>query len=299
MSSRFEYIFERIKEKVDAFHPPLNNGDKLAFLNEMQPALGFNISEKPLDSFHAHSSKVGGMPCLPNGYSWPEIDGQKLVFVAQINFSDIRSFGFRHGLPSNNMFYFFMKLVEEQKYKYLDHTKSKYFVLELKEDYSRKEESDLPIVIQESFLEFSEYYTLPDLEELMLEDYFEDYDDFNFSYYEPLEELLDELTGHGADSYNQMLGNPRSVQAYVKSIFASQKLLGMDSSTKEFYENLQKVDNQLPDAAKAFKLLLQLDAYSLNPMMKELGHGTYYFGIEKQDLDTSNFNRLSLVNQNT
>lgn len=59
------------------------------------------------------SSKIGGFPDLPSDLSWPEWDGRKLDFIAQINCSKLPKGAADLGLPSKGMLWFFYDLMSQ------------------------------------------------------------------------------------------------------------------------------------------------------------------------------------------
>ncbi len=52
-------------------------------------------------------SRIGGLPDLPEGWTWPSWNGQDLAFVAQINLAEVARLGPAGCLPPRGILYFF------------------------------------------------------------------------------------------------------------------------------------------------------------------------------------------------
>lgn len=55
----------------------------------------------------ATASRFGGLPCVPEGWSWPACEAEPLFFLAQINCCDLADLATASRLPSNGMLAFF------------------------------------------------------------------------------------------------------------------------------------------------------------------------------------------------
>src|SRR6185295_11046699 len=53
------------------------------------------------------STKMGGLPDLPQGMGWPLVAGEPLSFVGQFRLSDVMKFDESEMLPPAGMLYFF------------------------------------------------------------------------------------------------------------------------------------------------------------------------------------------------
>ncbi len=64
---------------------------------------------RPVDesTLRPGNSKIGGVPDLPAGACWPELNGQPQSFLAQIRLADVRLFDKDHLLPAQGMLWFF------------------------------------------------------------------------------------------------------------------------------------------------------------------------------------------------
>jgi uncharacterized protein YwqG len=55
------------------------------------------------------SSKIGGLPNLPDDVDWPRWQGTPMLFIAQINLTDAAPYDTKKLLPASGLIYFFIK----------------------------------------------------------------------------------------------------------------------------------------------------------------------------------------------
>jgi hypothetical protein len=55
------------------------------------------------------ASRLGGLPDLPRGLDWPEVDGQPMEFVGQLDLAELAPFDVDHLLPSRGVLSFFLR----------------------------------------------------------------------------------------------------------------------------------------------------------------------------------------------
>jgi hypothetical protein len=81
--------------------------ERIAHLLEVsaQSAIQF-VTAEPDDYAVLGRSRIGGVPDLPPEFEWPQAEAHYLVFVAQINLSDLPSLE-DSPLPSEGILYFF------------------------------------------------------------------------------------------------------------------------------------------------------------------------------------------------
>jgi hypothetical protein len=70
------------------------------------PAIGLWL-QRPRSSDLDTTSRLGGMPLAPSGWQWPMEDDEPLVFLAQINCSDLRGLPGAEAFPSSGLLSFF------------------------------------------------------------------------------------------------------------------------------------------------------------------------------------------------
>jgi uncharacterized protein YwqG len=76
--------------------------EHLEYLNALRrPALALSPSAEP------STSRIGGLPSLPEDVPWPQWKGVPLAFLCQVDLSRIPAGFDRSGLPSAGMLYFF------------------------------------------------------------------------------------------------------------------------------------------------------------------------------------------------
>ena len=59
------------------------------------------------------ASKLGGVPDLPPGTTWPELKGEPQSFIAQIRLDDVRQYDSEKVLPQSGMLWFFYDAQQE------------------------------------------------------------------------------------------------------------------------------------------------------------------------------------------
>ncbi|MCU0654733.1 MAG: YwqG family protein [Polyangiaceae bacterium] len=68
---------------------------------------GWLFEEVEEDETPVGATKIGGLPDLPAGTSWPEIEGMALSFLAQIRLADLRGLPGAEDLPESGLLVFF------------------------------------------------------------------------------------------------------------------------------------------------------------------------------------------------
>lgn len=87
-------------------HPGI--GPHLEYLEALRlPAI------KMAAAFEPRSSRVGGLPSLPDEIPWPEWKGEPLAFLCQLDLRDIPDGCDRHELPSSGMLFVFYSQQQE------------------------------------------------------------------------------------------------------------------------------------------------------------------------------------------
>jgi hypothetical protein len=93
-----EYV-EKYKGKFDP-HPVFEHSLP-SFISS-----GLQVIER-MDTLERGLSRLDGLPDLPEGATWPQVDGRALDFVAQINLEELEK-GFHPSLPRKGWLYFFV-----------------------------------------------------------------------------------------------------------------------------------------------------------------------------------------------
>lgn len=239
-------------------------------------------------------SKFGGLPHLPTGTIWPNLNGFPFAFIGQINLEEIK-FDFENKLPPKGILYFFFSTTQtDYQFESLDKIHK---VLYFNENLNDLKTQDYPInynelaKFKECAIEFGEHYTLPSYQNyLIVENALSDDDeDLLFE----ANELICEITGADQGIAHQILGNADAVQSDVSYPWANQSY----NIDKEISE---KKKTEIEKNEKEIILLLQVNMLDENPEFHKFGAtGGIYFGIKKQDLKNKNFENTKFELQNT
>jgi uncharacterized protein YwqG len=266
-----------------------------------------------LEDLPIGASRIGGVPDLPDGFSWPSWSGSRtafippglatrreefhdkeLHFIAQLNLQDIHGFSACDKLPPQGTLYFFYDCdVQPWGFTPADQQGARVVFAEshaqpLNRWANAKDESDL-----QSFpckLSFREDWTLPAGENLGL-DYRHDAD-----LLEEVETLKQELLGpaDGSDfqPIHRVLGWPEPVQGDMQ--------LECQLVANGIYCGDAVVDSRaesLAAGARDWQLLLQIDTDEENPGWMWGDCGRIYYWIHKDDLARRRFENARLVLQ--
>ncbi|MDH4619197.1 YwqG family protein [Brevibacillus sp. AY1] len=62
------------------------------------------------------TSRLGGYPDFPPGWTYPEYQGEPLSFIGQLNLEDVQRIGVANELPERGLLYFFYDAAEQSVY---------------------------------------------------------------------------------------------------------------------------------------------------------------------------------------
>ncbi|MED1046519.1 YwqG family protein [Bacillus mycoides] len=206
------------------------------------------------------SSKMGGVPDLPNTFEYPTYIENPLRFIAQFNLSDLQNVGMDHNLPKTGMLYFFS--IENYFEEDVDPTEAGrvlYYNIPV-EQLRRADE--IQAKYNQCAINFELTYKLP---ELFIED---EADSDRFL------QLLEELIPDNYDNH-QMFGEPFSVQDEV--LYETGQYMGIDP--------------------QHMTLLFQIDSDTKNCNMMWGDLGMLYFCIGNEDLKNRHFENTCCVLQ--
>lgn len=206
------------------------------------------------------SSKMGGVPDLPNTFEYPTYKENPLRFIAQFNLSDLQNVGMDHNLPKTGMLYFFS--IENYFEEDVDPTEAGrvlYYNIPV-EQLRRADE--IQAKCNQCAINFELTYKLP---ELFIED---EADSDRFL------QLLEELIPDNYDNH-QMFGEPFSVQDEV--LYETGQYMGIDP--------------------QHMTLLFQIDSDTKNCNMMWGDLGMLYFCIGNEDLKNRHFENTCCVLQ--
>ncbi|MDA1675961.1 MULTISPECIES: YwqG family protein [unclassified Bacillus cereus group] len=206
------------------------------------------------------SSKMGGVPDLPDSFEYPMQKGNPLQFIAQFNLNDLQNVGMDHDLPNTGMLYFFS--IENYFEEDVNPTEAGCVLYyDVPVEQLRRAEG-FRTNYSQCAITFEVTYKLP---ELFIED---ESDSDRFL------QLLEELIPDNYDNH-QMFGEPFSVQDEV------------------LHETGQYMDIN----PQQMTLLLQIDSDTKNCNMMWGDLGMLYFCIGNEDLKNRRFENTCCVLQ--
>ncbi|MEK4737897.1 MULTISPECIES: YwqG family protein [Bacillus] len=206
------------------------------------------------------SSKMGGVPDLPNTFEYPTYKENPLRFIAQFNLSDLQNVGMEHNLPKTGMLYFFS--IENYFEEDVDPTEAgRVLYYDIPVEQSRRAD-EIQAKYNQCAINFELTYKLP---ELFIED---EADSDRFL------QLLEELIPDNYDNH-QMFGEPFSVQDEV--LYETGQYMGIDP--------------------QQMTLLFQIDSDHKNCNMVWGELGMLYFCIGNEDLKNRRFENTCCVLQ--
>lgn len=242
------------------------------------------------DALRAGDSKIGGLPDLPAGVSWPELNGQPQSFIAQIRLADARKFDSEGLLPAQGMLWFFYD-ASQQTFGEQPEDRNGWRVLFNPDPSISLQRTGAPAslpaesLFQPCALTLSSELTLALQPELELPGL--DWSDEEQQRYEQvLEELRD--PADRALPHHRLLGYPDTIQDDMR-------------------EQCQLVSNGITDSddpraaslqagAQDWLLLLQIDT-DANAKMRWANNGMIYYWIRRADLRDRHFDAGWLVLQ--
>ena len=234
-------------------------------------------------------TKVGGIPDMPPGFAWPvhTVDKRPLSFLAQLNLTQIASYGMGDKLPSTGMLYFFYDAVRQDAWGYDPKHMAGWMVIYVQSDGDLKPMT-LPLTLTAEG-RFAEASVSIDMETTI--PCWETEDD----------ELAEKMCAFLEDYYNysgdymhitRMFGNPEFIQGDVRETCqAASKGIYVGKSTW-----LNKIARPfLLKGLDDWELLLQLDSDEAGTGMMWGDGGRLYFMIRRQDLQRRAFNKVWMV----
>lgn len=269
----FNYL---IKDKPS--DPPLKKADlkdcnqlldrfglsHLKYSSQIHPKLAIQlVSTWDKEKDDLRRSRIGGKPNVPKDFTWPKSHNQPLVFLAQINCSELPKDIEDNYLPDKGMLYFFYDS------EYLP-TYSEGGVIYQEDITTIKPESKYKPKYKPVYQRFIARCSLPDASQVHFSRDLE-----NDEYYDD-EENYHEMT-EWMNGDTQMFGHPKWVQDNPLS-------------------DLEHFSNNPNFNADDWVLLLQLDSV-IEANMNWIDWGKLYFFILKTDLQKKQFDKVKVILQ--
>ncbi|KFN03114.1 DUF1963 domain-containing protein [Bacillus clarus] len=231
---------------------------KQELINTIFPCI--KVVPKQQEKVTIGSSKMGGVPDVPNSFEYPIYKGKPLNFIAQFNLSDVQNIDMNHNLPKTGMLYFFcIENYFEEDVNQNDAGCVLYYDVS-KEELRRADE--IPEKFNQCEISFELTYKLP---ELFIDD---EADSDRFL------QLLEELIPDHYDNH-QIFGEPFSVQEEV----------------------LQETGDYMGIDPRNMTLLFQIDSDYKNCNMMWGDLGMLYFCIGNEDLKNQRFENTCCILQ--
>lgn len=257
--------------------------------------------------FSPAESKIGGKPDLPEGFVWPEFEGEgylddetatrPLSFLAQINLRDIARFDKENLLPHTGVLSFFYDLITMKwGFDPLDKGSARVFYFP---DESALSPTDFPqnldkdAILPELEIGFEPHISLPDFDSCIINGDL----DFDCDEYDDIcSELGYEYDGLG--DVTKLLGYPDVIQSPMEEE-CERVTRGFKCGSPEDYAKTpaeEKAD--IKRKAGEWVLLFQMGTITKGDyelMFGDCGH--IYFWIRKADLAARNFDNVWLILQ--
>jgi uncharacterized protein YwqG len=236
-------------------------------------------------------SKLGGVPDLPPGATWPVLKGQPQAFIAQIRLEDARQYDTAKVLPQSGMLWFFYD-AQQQTFGADPGDRGGWQVLFMDGDLGKLQRAPVPPALpalsrfHACSLGFANELTLSQQPQLEIPDL--DWTDAEQQQYET---LLFAFPGPAdrAMPHHRLLGNPDTIQddMRLECQLASHGVTDINDPRAA----------ALMEGAMEWLLLLQVDTDELQSGMRWGNAGMLYYWITPADLQARRFDSSWLVLQ--
>ncbi len=235
------------------------------------------------------ASRIGGVPDLPPGFTWPDWKGVPQSFIAQINLDDERQYDPNGALPQSGMLWFFYD-AQQETYGADPADLGGWRVI-FSDNYSGLQRTAAPanLPAESQFkvcsISFASEITLSQQPKLEIPDF--DWTDDEVHKYETLLSMFPNPDDHAA-LHNRLLGNPETIQddMRLECQLASHSVTDINDPRAA----------ALLKGAMDWQLLLQIDTDE-RIGMRWGDAGMIYFWITGSDLKARRFDRTWLVLQ--
>jgi uncharacterized protein YwqG len=239
------------------------------------------------------SSKLGGVPDLPEGTTWPECDGVPMALLAQFRLRDVAPYDDEGQLPKSGMLYFFYE-TKEQKWGFDPKDRGHWKVIYYDGELAGLRPATPPATLPKESrfracrLTFSNEITLPSWES-------ESVKRLNLS--KDAWEKYVALPGAGCgegQTVHRLLGHPEQIQGDMQ-LECQCASSGLYMGDPTGYNDPRRP--ALEKGASDWRLLLQIDSDENNMGAMWGDVGRVYFWIRQQDLRKNDFGNVWLVLQ--
>jgi uncharacterized protein YwqG len=235
------------------------------------------------------ASRIGGVPDVSPGFTWPDWKGVPQSFIAQIYLNDVHQYDTNGTLPLSGMLWFFYD-AKQGTYGADPADRGGWRVI-FSDDYSGLQRIAAPanLPAESQFkacsVSFASEVTLSQSPKLDIPDF--DWTDDEIHKYETLLSTFPNPDDHAA-LHNRLLGNPETIQddMRLECQLASHGVMDINDPRAV----------RLSKGAKEWQLLLQIDTDE-RIGMRWGDAGTIYYWITGSDLQKHNFDGTWLVLQ--
>ena len=255
-----------------------------------RPSIRLFVTEADESLMNVGASKLGGIPDLPPGLVWPELNGAPQSFIAQIRLGDVRQLDIEKVLPQSGILWFFYD-AEQQTFGADPTDRGGWQVLFKDGDFTKLQRMPAPAKLlaasqfRACFLGFASELTLSQQPQLEISNL--DWTDEDQKKYETVLATLFSQVDR-ATPHHRMLGNPDTIQddMRLECQLASNGVTDIDDPRAA----------ALSKGAMDWQLLLQIDTDDTIGM-RWGNTGMLYYWISLADLQARRFDSTWLVLQ--
>lgn len=261
-------------------------GNQLLSLAKM--SIRFTSSKSSDKEISIGSSKIGGYPDLPSGFSYPKWKNVPLAFLAQINLAEVSGFSASSDLPSSGFLSFFYNAAQDT-WGFDPKDKGSwqvYYFADMNVIQRIEFPNDLPDEGRylPCSLSFFEELTLPPWESIAVENLSLTREEMDVYV-----GLPDNILPSGSGLINRILGYPEQIQGdmQIECQMVSNGIYYGDGKAHEHPRY-----KELMPGATDWALLLQLDSEEENAQIIWGDVGRVYFWIHKKSLENREFDKV-------
>jgi len=235
------------------------------------------------------ASRIGGIPDLPPGITWPAWKGLPQSFIAQINLDDVHRYVTTRVLPQSGMLWFFYD-AQQETYGADPADRGGWYVI-FSDDHSGLQRTVAPATLPAASqfkarsTSFASEITLSQQPELEIPNF--DWTDDEQQKYETLLSTFPNPADHAA-LHNRLLGYPETIQDDMR--------LECQLASHGVTDISDPRSAELSKGATDWQLLLQIDTDE-RIGMRWGDAGMIYYWITRSDLQAHRFERSWLILQ--
>lgn len=256
-----------------------------------RPSIRLYTTPVDVSTIPIGASRIGGVPDLPPGFTWPEWKDLPQSFIAQIRLNDIHQYDTNGVLPQTGMLWFFYD-AQQETYGADPSDLGGWRVIFMDgDDFTHVQRTPAPAKLPASSqfkacsISFVSEITLPQYPQLDVPDF--DWTDEEQKKYETLLSTFPNPADHAA-LHNRLLGNPDTIQDDMRQ----ECQLASHGVTDINDPRAAELSKGAPD----WQLLLQIDTDE-RIGMRWGDSGMIYYWITAADLQAHRFDHTWLVLQ--